>query len=338
MSEDKITLEHGAGGTAMMKLIKEIILKEFSLKRSGPVGLDELDDGAAVTIGENTLIFTTDSHTVKPLFFPGGDIGRLAVSGTVNDLAVMGGNPLAMACAVVLREGFPIEDYRKICQSMDAAAREVNVPIVTGDTKVVERGALDEMIITTTGIGIAKHLKTDAMLKPGEKILTTGTIGDHGAAILACREGIDVEGELKSDVSPIWETIQAAMKAGEVSAMKDPTRGGVAMALNEIASKSKVGIVLDEENIPISGPVRSLTEMLGIDPLSLTNEGKAVICVRNKDCDTVLSAVQKTKYGKNARVIGGATKENPGTVILRTAGGGRRLLRPPIGDPIPRIC
>jgi hydrogenase expression/formation protein HypE len=337
MSEDKITLEHGAGGTAMMKLIKEIILKEFSLKRRGPVGLDELDDGAAVTIGEHTLIFTTDSHTVKPLFFPGGDIGRLAISGTVNDLAVMGGQPIAMACAVVVREGFPMEDYRRICQSMDAAAREVDVPIVTGDTKVMESGALDGIIVTTTGIGLAKPLKTDSMLKPGEKILMTGTIGDHGATILACREGIAVEGELESDVAPIWETVQAAMMAGEVSAMKDPTRGGIAMALNEIASKSKVGIVLEEESIPISKPVRSLTEMLGIDPLTLTSEGRAIICVKAEDCDAVLSAVRKTKYGKNAQVIGEA-KEGRGTVVLKMAGGGRRLLRPPIGDPIPRIC
>ncbi|MEW6592767.1 MAG: hydrogenase expression/formation protein HypE [Candidatus Hadarchaeota archaeon] len=338
MPKDKITLEHGAGGTAMMKLISEIVLKEFTLRKRGPVGLDELDDGAAITIGDKTLVFTTDAHTVKPIFFPGGDMGRLAVSGTVNDLAVMGGRPLAMACAVVVEEGFPIDDFRRICKSMDSAAKEVDVAIVTGDLKVMEKGAIDGIVITTTGVGLADSLKTDYLLKPGHKILTTGTIGDHGATILAKREGIDVGEELSSDVAPIWEVVEAAMKAGEVSAMKDPTRGGVAGALNEFASKSKVGVLLEEKKIPVAGPVRSLCEMLGLDPLTLTNEGKVLMGVAPEDSEAVLHAIRKTKYGKNAEIIGEATSERPGKVIMKTSVGGGRILPAPLGDPVPRIC
>ncbi|MEW6222518.1 MAG: hydrogenase expression/formation protein HypE [Candidatus Hadarchaeota archaeon] len=338
MPKNKITLEHGAGGTAMMKLISEIVLKEFTNRKRGPVGLDELDDGAAITIGDKTLVFTTDAHTVKPLFFPGGDMGRLAVSGTVNDLAVMGGRPLAMACAVVVEEGFPIDDFRRICRSMDSAAKEVDVAIVTGDLKVMEKGAIDGIVITTTGAGLADSLKTDYLLKPGHKIIVTGTIGDHGATILASREGIDIGGELSSDVAPLWETVEAAMKAGEVSSMKDPTRGGVAGALNEFASKSKVGILLEEKKIPISGPVGSLCEMLGLDPLTLTNEGKILMGVAQEDSEAVLHAIRKTKYGKNAEIVGEATSERPGKVILRTSVGGGRILPAPLGDPVPRIC
>jgi hydrogenase expression/formation protein HypE len=322
----------------MMKLISEIVLKEFTLRKRGPVGLDELDDGAAITIGDKTIVFTTDAHTVKPLFFPGGDMGRLAVSGTVNDLAVMGGRPLAMACAVVVEEGFPIEDFRSICRSMDSTAREVDVAIVTGDLKVMEKGAIDGIVITTTGVGLAEPLKTDYMLRPGHKIIATGTIGDHGATIIASREGIEVGGELSSDVAPVWAVVEAAMKAGAVSAMKDPTRGGVAGALNEFASKSKVGILLDEMKIPISGPVRSLCEMLGLDPLTLTNEGKVLMGVAQEDSEAVLQAIRNTKYGKSAEIIGEATSERPGKVVLKTSVGGGRILPAPVGDPVPRIC
>lgn len=336
--DERISLAHGAGGTAMMKLITDVILKELSLKRAGEVGLDELDDGATITLGDKTLVLTTDAHTVKPLFFPGGDIGRLAISGTVNDLAVMGAKPLAMACAVVLREGFPIGDLRRICRSMDATSREVGVPLITGDTKVVEGDALDGMVVTTTGVGIAETLVTDAGLKPGDKIIITGTVGDHGVAILAHREGIDLKADVRSDVAPIWETVEAALKVGGVTAMKDPTRGGVAAALHEMASKAKVGIVLNEEDIPISQAVMAASEMLGIDPLQITNEGKAIIGVAPEYCDEVLAAIRKTKYGNEARVIGEAIAKHRGEVILKTIVGGHRLIESPIGDPAPRIC
>ncbi|MBA7594132.1 Carbamoyl dehydratase HypE [subsurface metagenome] len=322
----------------MMKFIVDVALKELSLRRAGEVGLDELDDGATISLGDKTLVLTTDSHTVKPLFFPGGDIGRLAIAGTVNDLAVMGARPLAMACAAVLEEGFLVEDFRKICQSIDAATREANVPLITGDTKVMERGALDGVVLTTTGIGVAETLVTDHGLKPGDKIIVTGTIGDHGVSILAHREGISVDVDLSSDVAPLWETVEAALKAGGVTAMKDPTRGGLAAALNDMASKAKVGILVNEADIPILPAVRSMSEMLGIDPLQITNEGKAIIGVESERCDEVLAAVLKTKYGKKACVIGEVTTDHPSDVILETVVGGRRLLESPVGDPAPRIC
>lgn len=338
MAEEKISLEQGGGGSKMMELISETVLKEFSLKKVGPVGLDELDDGAAIAVGGKNLVFTTDSHTVKPIFFPGGDIGRLAVAGTVNDLAVMGGRPLAMASAVVVEEGFPAEDFKKVCRSMNQTSVEANVHLVTGDFKVMEKGALDGMIVTTTGIGLAEEVKTDSMLKPGQKIIVTGTVGDHGATIMASREGLEVSGDLRSDVAPVWGMVEAAIKVGGVSAMKDPTRGGLAAAINEMASKSNFGVVLEEEKIPISGPVKNLCELLGLDPLTMTNEGKVLMGVDETKAETVLEAVRKTKYGSKAEIIGEATSENPKNVILKTAVGGSRLLRAPIGDPIPRIC
>lgn len=335
---EKITLSHGAGGKIMMDLIKNIILKEINLKSAGDVGLDALDDGATISLGDKTLIFTTDSHTVKPLFFPGGDIGRLSVSGTINDLAMMGGRPLAMACAIVVEEGFPIADLERIFRSMDLTSREVNCPLITGDFKVMERGALDGAIITTTGIGIAEKIITDRELKPGDKIIVTGTIGDHGMTILANREGINLATDLVSDVAPLWETVEAALKIGGVTAMKDPTRGGLSAALNEMAEKAKVGIIIKEDEIPILDSVRVASEMLGIDPLQITNEGKAVIAVEPDKCDLVLEAIKKTKYGKNAKIIGEVVAEHAGDVILETSVGGKRILEIPIGDPAPRIC
>jgi hydrogenase expression/formation protein HypE len=322
----------------MMKLISDIFLKELKLKSAGEVGLDALDDGATISIGGKTLVMTTDSHTIKPLFFPGGDIGRLAVAGTINDLAVMGGRPLAMSCAIVLEEGFPTEDLTKITRSMDETTREVGCPLITGDFKVMERGALDGAVITTTGVGVAETLVTDRGLRPGDKIIVTGTIGDHGITILAHREGIAVDVDLSSDVAPIWETVRAALEVGGVTAMKDPTRGGLAAALNEMASKAGVGILLRESDIPIAEPVKAVGEMLGIDPLQITNEGKAVMAVAPEKSEEVLAAVKSTKYGREASVIGKVIKNHPGNVLLETVVGGKRLLDSPIGDPAPRIC
>jgi hydrogenase expression/formation protein HypE len=338
MADEKISLAHGSGGALMMQLIKETILKELSLRRAGKIGLDELDDGATITIGGKTLVFTTDGHTIKPIFFPGGDIGRLAISGTVNDLAVMGARPLAIACAIVLEEGFPIEDLRKICRSIDATSREVGVPVIAGDTKVMEHGSLDGVVITTAGVGVAKRVISDSGLKPGDKIIITGTIGDHGVAVLAHREGINLDVKLRSDVAPIWKTVEAALKVGGVTAMKDPTRGGVAAVLNEMASKAGVGVILDEAKLPIDPTVRAASEMLGIDPLQITNEGKAILAVRPKYCEKVLRAIRNTKYGKKACVIGEVTAKHSKEVVMKTVVGGSRLVESPIGDPAPRIC
>lgn len=338
MTDEKISIEHGAGGTKTSELIKDIILKEFTDKRTGPVGLDELDDGAVLEIGDERLVFTTDSHAIKPIFFPGGDIGRLAVSGTVNDLAMMGGRPLAISSAVVMREGFPVEDLRRITRSMNETAEEAEISIVTGDTKVVERESLDEIIITTTGIGLADPSIVDSGLEPGNKIIVTGNIGEHETSIIAHREGIRLGEDIKSDVAPIWETVEVGLEAGGITAMKDPTRGGLAGTLNELASKSNVGISLNEEKIPVSQPVNNVCEMLGIDPLTLTNEGKAVIGVESESSEEVLSAIRGTKYGENAQIIGEVTEDYPKKVFLKTAVGGKRIVRAPIGAPTPRIC
>ena len=338
MAEEKISLAHGAGGKAMMDLIKNIFLNEIKLKSAGEVGLDALDDGATISLGDKTLVLTTDSHTVKPLFFPGGDIGRLSVSGTVNDLAMMGGRPLAMACAVVVEEGFLVADLKRIFRSMNAASEEVNCPLITGDFKVMEKGALDGAVVTTTGLGLAEKVITDRGLRPGDKIIVTGTVGDHGITILAHREGIDMEVDLTSDVAPIWGTIEAALKVGGVTAMKDPTRGGLNSALNEMASKANVGILIKESEVPILDVVRAASEMLGIDPLQITNEGKAVMAVKPDKCDAILKALKMTKYGRNACIIGDVVDSHRGDVIMETVVGGKCLLESPIGDPAPRIC
>lgn len=338
MSEEKISLEEGAGGSATMKLIKEIFLKSTPSRKIGPVGIEKLDDGAAIDIEGKNLIFTTDSHTIDPLFFPGGNIGKLAVAGTVNDLAVMGGEPLAMSSAFVISEGFPRKKLRKIARSINETAESAGVNISTGDTKVVEKEALDGVIISTSGIGIANQLVTDEGLNPGDKIIVTGNIGEHETAILTTREELKISGNLKSDVAPLWETIEVGLNVGGITAMKDPTRGGLAGALNEIAEKSKVGITLEEEKIPVSTPVKNVGEMLGIGPLHLTNEGKAIIGVKSEKSEPVLEAIKDTEMGTNARIVGTATKEHPQKVVMETEVGGKRLIRTPIGAPTPRIC
>ncbi len=338
MAEDRISLAHGAGGKAMMDVIKDIFLKELKLKTAGEIGLEALDDGATISFEGKNLVFTTDAHTVKPLFFPGGDIGRLSVSGTVNDLAMMGGKPLALASAMVVEEGFPVTDLKQIVSSINGASEEARCPIVTGDFKVMEKWSLDGMVISMAGVGLAERVITDRGLKPGDKIIVTGTIGDHGMTILAQREGIDMEVDLASDTAPIWDTVEAALKVGGVTAMKDPTRGGLTSALNEMASKGNVGIIIKESEIPILEAVTAASEMLGIDPLQITNEGKAIMAVEKTKAQAVLETIKRTKYGKNARIIGDVVGDHSGDVIMETVVGGKRLLESPIGDPAPRIC
>ncbi|WP_457754339.1 hydrogenase expression/formation protein HypE [Thermococcus sp.] len=335
----KIKLEYGAGGELMEEFIKEFILKNLSLKSAGGVGLEALDDGATIPFGDKHIVFTIDGHTVKPLFFPGGDIGRLAVSGTVNDLAVMGAKPLALANSMIIQEGFDSGDFERILQSMDETAKEVPVPIVTGDTKVVEDKI--GIFVITAGLGIAERVITDSGAKIGDVVLVSGTVGDHGIAIMSHREGIEFETELKSDVAPIWEVVKAVADAigwENIHAMKDPTRGGLSNALNEIARKSNVGILVKESDIPVKPEVRAASDMLGISPYEVANEGKVVMVVAGEYAEEALEAMRKTKRGKDAAIIGEVIGEYKGKVILETGIGGKRFMEPPVGDPVPRVC
>ncbi|HWP03199.1 MAG TPA: hydrogenase expression/formation protein HypE [Gemmatimonadaceae bacterium] len=290
-----ITLRHGGGGRAMRLLIEETLAAGFADLPVDGVGLDAMDDGAALRLGDQWLVLTTDSHVVHPIFFPGGDIGRLAVAGTVNDLAMMGATrPLGLTSAVVMEEGFRRSDLVRIRDSMLATCREAGVAIVSGDTKVMGRGELDGIVIATSGVGLASRLVRDCGLRPGDVIVFTGTIGDHGLALMALRHGLALDAPLESDVAPLNGLIARAMEAGGdgVSAMKDPTRGGVASALHEMAGKSGVGIVIEEAKVPISPVVRSAAEMLGLDPFQIANEGKAILGVRPEAADRVLEALR----------------------------------------------
>jgi len=335
----KIKLEHGAGGELMEELIRDVILKNLTLNSAGGIGLEALDDGATIPFEGKHLVFTIDGHTVRPLFFPGGDIGRLAVSGTVNDLAVMGAKPLALASSLIIGEGFDSDKLEEILKSMNRTAKEVPVPIITGDTKVVEDNI--EIFVITAGIGIAEKPISDAGAKVGDLVLVNGTIGDHGIALMSHREGISFETELKSDVAPIWDVVKTVADAigwENIHAMKDPTRGGLSNALNEMARKADVGILVRESDIPIRPEVKAAGDMLGISPYDVANEGKVIMVVDREYAEDALEAMRKTEKGKDAAIIGEIIKDYPGKVILETGIGGRRFLEPPIGDPVPRVC
>ncbi len=334
----RITLKQGGGGRAMRSLIEKLFVRDFALLPFDGVGVGAMDDGAALKIGDDWLVITTDSHVIHPIFFPGGDIGRLSISGTVNDLAMMGATRVAgLTCSVILEEGFSIESLQSIQQSMVAACREANAPVVTGDTKVMGRGELDGIVINTTGIGLTRTLIRDNGLRAGDAIIVTGSIGEHGLAVMAARHGIDFEGDLVSDVAPLNGLISSILDLDAITAMKDPTRGGVSSALHEMAAKSGVGIVLHELDIPVTPAVRSVGELLGIDPLHVANEGKALIGVRAERASEVLDRLHAHPLGMKAAIIGACVSERPGSIILDT-GFGRRLLAEPDGEPLPRIC
>jgi len=341
--EERIMLKHGAGGRAMRRLIAEAFLSAFRTdppERAGVHGLSAMDDGGAVRIGDRWLVMTTDSHVIQPVFFPGGDIGRLAVSGTVNDLAMMGATEvLGLTCAVVVEEGFARTDLDRILASMREACREASATVIAGDTKVMGVGEIDGVVINTTGIGLTDHLIRDNGLHPGDRILLTGTLGDHGMAVMASRHGLQIESDVRSDVAPLNGLIRAALDVapGGVTAMKDPTRGGVAGALHEMAAKSGVGILLAEAQLPVRSAVRGISELVGIDPLFVANEGKALIGVRDHAADAVLAALRAHPLGRDAAIVGTCLADHGGRVVLDT-GLGRRLVAEPDGELLPRIC
>jgi len=333
-----LKLEHGGGGSLMRGLLEEVIVPAFKINkvRNG-IGLPEMDDGASIPVDDKSIVITTDASTVKPLFFPGGDIGKLAICGAVNDLSMMGAEPLAMASTIIAEEGLTIETLRRILGSMNEVLEEVGIPLIAGDTKVVERGGLDEILINTTGLGVTENLVKDSGLKPGNRIIISGTVGNHQIALLSMREGLKFEAPLESDIAPLWGMVKMALDVGGVTAMKDPTRGGVSAALNDMARKSEVDVILQEDTIPMRGVVRSASEMLGLDPLELANEGVAVIGVEEERAEEVLKVIRKSRYGADAEIVG-VVDEGSGRVILETYIGGRRIVREPYGSPMPRIC
>ncbi len=343
-SDQQILLKHGAGGRAMRRLIEEAFLHAFETEpelRPGVIGVAAMDDGGAVRIGDRWLVLTTDSHVIQPPFFPGGDIGRLSICGTVNDLAMMvATDVLGLTCAVVLEEGFARADLERILASMHAACEEASATVIAGDTKVMGRREIDGIVINTTGVALTSRLVRDCGLQPGDRLIVTGTIGDHGMAVMARRHGLDLQCDLQSDVAPLNKLIAAALDAAPaaITAMKDPTRGGLAGSLHEMASKSGVGVLLDGGMLPVRDAVRGVSELVGIDPLHVANEGKAVIAVRGEaEAASVLAALRAHPLGREAALVGICTDDHAGMVILDT-GFGRRLVAEPEGELLPRIC
>jgi hydrogenase expression/formation protein HypE len=332
---ERVQLAHGAGGRAMRALIQRV----FHEGVTDPEAL-AMGDGAAIPLGDRWLVLSTDAHVVHPVFFPGGDIGRLAVCGVVNDLAMMGAfDAVALTSSVIVEEGFPVEALRRIHASMLEACREAGTRVVTGDTKVMQKGEIDGVVLSTSGLGITDRVVRDSGLQAGDAILVTGTIGDHGLAVLSARNELGLEGELRSDVAPLNGLMRAAHAAGggAVHAMKDPTRGGVTSALTEMAEKARVAIVIEEAALPMSAPARAAAELLGIDPLIVANEGKALLGVASEAVDVVLAALRSHPLGRDAACIGRVTAGVAGSVVLDTGFGMRRLVERD-SAPLPRIC
>ena len=337
MSGDRVLLAHGGGGSLTKQLIRDLVVARF-----GNPALAPLSDSALVDLPPGRVAFTTDSYVVKPLRFRGGDIGRLAVCGTVNDLAMAGARPLYLSMGLILEEGLPFDDLAAILDSAKAAADEAGVIVVCGDTKVVERGAADGLFINTSGIGVVREGVNIAMelARPGDAVLVNGTIGDHGVAIMSAREGLSFDTPVSSDVAPLASLVAAILEAGgeAVHALRDPTRGGLGMVVCEVAEACRRDIELDEAKIPIRPEVQGACDLLGLDPLYVANEGKVVAFCAGDVAPKVLAAMRAHPYGRSAAIIGRVLEGAKGRVTLRTIIGGRRVVDPPYGEQLPRIC
>ncbi len=338
LRDTHVTLSHGSGGKAMHALIEGLLAPALA----NPL-LDTAADAATIALdgvrGPH-VVFTTDSYVVSPLFFPGGDIGQLAVHGTINDLAVAGARPLCLSVGLILEEGLEMDILRRVVESMADAATRARVPIVTGDTKVVPRGKTDRIFVNTSGVGVLEGPRMSARaVLPGDRVLLSGYVGDHGMAVMLAREALEIEAEIVSDSAPLHELVTALRVASpRARVMKDPTRGGLATSLNEIASAAGLCITIDEQAVPIRPAVRGACEILGIDPLHIANEGKLIAIVPPEETGAALEAARTHPLGTDAAIIGEVTSEPPGMVVLRTAIGGSRVLDMLVGDPLPRIC
>ncbi|MBQ3089978.1 MAG: hydrogenase expression/formation protein HypE [Oscillospiraceae bacterium] len=333
MTNDIVTLDHGSGGKKTSQLIEELLVPAFSNDT-----LSQLGDGALLDL-QGPLIFSTDSFVVDPIFFPGGNIGKLSVCGTVNDLAMCGGQPRYLSLSLLLEEGFPLDDLRTIVSSIAQTAKQAGVEIVTGDTKVVERGKGDGIYINTSGIGTLRYpgLSPEA-IQPGDVVILSGTMGDHGATVMMARNGLLEGSSLQSDCQPLWQLAKAALDCGGVRVLRDPTRGGVATTLNEFTENRPISIELDEDALPVRGAVQAACDLLGLDPLYCANEGKLLAICHPSSAEAVLAALQATPGGQEAAVIGRVTDRYPGKVILNTFLGGGRVLSKLTGAQLPRIC
>ena len=333
--EDKILLAHGSGG----KLSHDLVEKNFIPLLKNPL-LDKLDDSAVFELN-GRLAFTTDSYVVSPIFFPGGDIGKLAVCGTVNDLAMSGATPLYLSISLVIEEGFLLSDLQRVMTSIQKATEEAEVKVVTGDTKVVNRGSADKLFINTAGIGLVPEGVniSGSKARPGDKVILSGTIGEHGIAVLSQREGLQFSAPIESDCAPLHKVVSEMLEAcSHIHCLRDPTRGGLASTLNELAQQSGVGIRIEEARIPVLEAVRGACELLGFDPLYIANEGKLVAVVPKSDAERVLAKMRHSQYGTQSAIIGEVVAEHPGRVVMTTCLGASRIVDMLVGELLPRIC
>jgi len=336
MSKEKISLSHGSGGRLMHELVKELFLRKFD----NPI-LSKLTDAAILEARDKRLAFTTDSYVVRPLFFPGGDIGKLAICGTVNDLSVVGARPLFISCGLIIEEGLDYSTLELIAESMREAAELARVKVVTGDLKVVEKGSADKLFINTSGIGgIDDGIQLSTKrIEAGDRIIINGPIASHGVSVLSSREGFDFESRIESDLAPLNDLISTALCASDqIKFMRDPTRGGLATTLNEMASASEFGIMIEETDIPVDDDVKGVCELLGFDPLYIGNEGKVVIVVGPEDVEKVCECMRAHELGRNAQIIGEVVAGPKQKVCMKTLIGGTRIVDMLVGDQLPRIC